>query len=949
VKALLSVVAFSLAIAGTLLIGEPARGQEEKKGPAIPREIYQQFRGHLTEGKYDIAALFLKAFLESGPTDQDLLDIEAKYGSTAFSQLRTIRKWSDDPKVDQQAKSNVETLNKKLRDATEKLLSDPGRIAKFVRNLGESYEEKEFAIVELKRMGNYPIPAMAETLKANNNPAVTNGILEAIPRLNFETMAGWLAALDGLAPDQQYVVLARILGRDDVLTLLTKAQTDFRPVLWHFAGSSASPPLKKYAADVLEKLVGGATKKTPEGELVAAAKVFSDRKAIYMNPADPRDMTPATVPVWTWNAATNKLELKDGVTVGQADEYFGLRYARWALEKSPDYEPAQAMVLTIAAERAMDRGKFGELARTDPVVYRMLADAPASVLADLLARSLVEKRTGLALALAQSIGDRAETNTKLLAQALDYGDPRVQLAAANALLRSPTPVDEKVRGKIVEILRRAAGADPNALPNAKGQALIADPNKQRADDAAILLRGLGYETEVYTNGRDLLRRARRASDYDLILIDHHLPNPQIDDVVANLRADARAARRPLLIVASTDTVTPPSLDQLLLRFALLIAATETDPLGMPDPFVPDVRKTDEEQAPLRRTIQDRRDDVFRTAMESRIDRLQRVLETTGLELNSDQRFQVKLRVEQVTAAVLAAEYPLSAESAPRSYKNYLTLMKQIAMQPDVPAYKRRVGVDHIMKLIERLETDVRNDKASNAKYEALRSRVDPESLGLRVEPTRDLESEARLARQFRADAALRVIPEPVSRFGLELDINAAFQDPADRPRDPAEKKASARLAVGWLAKMASGEIRGFEVKTAAGELIAALRTDDTADAAIDGVARFPTAEAQQGLLSTALTGGRSVGIRTRAADAAIRHIQVNGKLAAKPLVDGVVDFAGKETDADLRAKLLVLKGLLAPNPAGYVGELRGYSPPLVPAAPVMPPAPEPKPKDEEKK
>ena len=57
----------------------------------------------------DIAALFLQSFLDSNPTDQDLLDIEARYGTTVFRQLRTIPKWSDDTKLDKQTRANVET------------------------------------------------------------------------------------------------------------------------------------------------------------------------------------------------------------------------------------------------------------------------------------------------------------------------------------------------------------------------------------------------------------------------------------------------------------------------------------------------------------------------------------------------------------------------------------------------------------------------------------------------------------------------------------------------------------------------------------------------------------------------------------------------------------------------------------------------------------------------
>jgi CheY-like chemotaxis protein len=943
--------AFGLAVAGAFHFGGIAPAQQAEKGvPANPKDVYQQFRGHLSEGKFDIAALFLQSFVDSKPSDQDLFDIEARYGSTVFSQLRTLRKWSDDPKVDATAKANVELLNKMLKDATDKLLKDPGRVNKFIRNLGESYEEKEFAKFELKRTGDFAIPYMVEAFRANLNPAVTSGIVETIPKLNGDTLAGWIAALDGMTPDQQFVVLSKIIERDDILNLIMKVQTDIRPYLWRLAGQDASPPLKQFALDVLGKVVTGASKKQPESELVAAARVFADHKGTYLGVAAAGDGSPSLVPVWTWNDATKKLELNANVAAGQADEYYGLRYARWALDKSPDFEPAQALMLSIAAERAMDRGKFADLSRTDPNVYKLLADAPSTVLADLLARGIAEKRTGVVLALTQVTGDRAEKGSAgLLEKALDYGDPRVQLAAASALLRAPTPPSDRVRVKIVEVLRRAAGADPNALPETKGQALIADPNRQRADDAAVYFRALGYETEIFTNGRDLLKRTSRASDFDIVLIDHHLPNPELGDVIANLRADTRAARRPILVVASTSQPTPPTIDQLLLRFALLIAATETDPIGMPAPFVPDPKKPEEQQAIDRKTTQERRDDVFRTTMVSRMERLQRVLDTSGIELSDAQKYQLKLRSEQITAAVLAAEYPLSAESAPRAYSNYLALLKQIGIQPSVPAYKRRVGVDHLMKLIERLETDVAKHKPSGDKYEMLRGRVDAEMLGLNVEPARDAEAEARLSKQFRNVASVRVVPEAPSRTWLEADVNAAFQNPADRPRDTAEKKAAAKLAVSWLSKMATGEVKGFDAKAAAKELIDALGSEDLAEAAIDGVSRFPTAEAQQELITSALRIGRALPVRVKSADAAIRHVQMNGKLVAKPLIDGVIDLSGKEMDADLRAKLLVLKGLLAPNAKDYITGLKAYSPPLAPP-PMMPmppaPVPEPKPKGE---
>lgn len=956
------ITAFGLAVAGLVSGGSESVAQEAAKGPPPkPLETFQRVQTLIGEGKYDLAAYFLQLFVDSNPTDQDLLAIENRYGTTVFRQLRTIPRWSDDEKLDKQTRANVEAIVKRTTEATEKLLRNPARVTKFIRNLGASYEERLYAEVELRRTGDYAIPFMVDALRTSSDPALSAAIIGAIPKLEGPSTGGWIAALDGLSPDLQYGVVSAIASRPDVLRLLSAAQTDFVPYLWRFAGREDTPAtLQKFAKATLERLVRGANKKQPATELVAAARPFADRKGQYLSVTTNPDGTPATVSVWTWNAADQKLVKQEGVPVGQADEYYGLRYARWALEIQPDYAPAQVLVLALATDRAMERGKFGNLAKTDPSVYRMLADAPTTVLTDLLDRSLFEKRTGLVLALTQVLGDRGEKRPanpatagkpSLFERALDYPDPRVQLAAASALLRST--VDPKLRGRVLEVLKRAASADPGVPSAAKGQALLADPNRKRADDTAVMLRQLGYDVERYSSGRELLRRVARASDFDLILIDHHIPNPELLDVVSHLRADVKAAKRPILVVASTNEPIRPSLDQLLLRFALLIAATDVDAVAMPEPFVPSPRLPQDQWESERIAVRQRRDNVFRTLAQARTAQLQRVLNTSGIELTNDQKFQIGLRVAQVTFAALAAEFPLTPESSPETYKTVASLADQIKLQPDVPAYAKRVGLDHLMKMLERFEVDVSKVKSATERYEALRTKVNPEALGLAVRTTRDPVIEARVSRLVGSYPAVRVIPEPYSLAWFETDVNNAFADPADRPRDPAEKRAAAKLAVGWLAKMATGEVTGFDPKLATPELIAALRMDDFADLAIDGVAKLPSAEAQQALVSLALTNGRPLPLRLKAVDAAIRNVQANGKLTPDSLVGQLNTQAASEPDADLRGKFLLLKGLLSPNSKTYLNDLRSYSPPLIPPPAPKGPAPVPKnstpPPPEEKK
>jgi len=924
----------------------------------IPKALtlYGNFRELLAEGRYDIAANYLEAFLKANPTDSELLDLEKKFGTTVFYNLRTIPKWSDDTNVDKQARANVEKLIARSQAANAKLLQDPSRVQKYINNLGATYEERVFAELELKRTGDYAVPFMVNELRITRDKEVYAGILGAIKQLNSSTISGWVAALDGLSPDQQYGVISAILQRPDVLSLQQYAQTDLTPVLWHILSrpSNQYPALRSFAEDTLQKLKPGIkiTSSQPEAELTAIARSFYDRTSKYSGSKTNPDGS-STVPIWVWDAkdpVNPRLVKLDDVPVGNAEEYYGLRYARWALERQPSYEPAQALILALSAERAVERAGYANLARAEPATFKLLSEAPSVVLNELLNRGLNQNKTALVLAMVQVLGDRADRDAatppaglpnkpSLLVRALSYPDPQVQFEAANALLRSPVPVPTAARGQIVDILRRAAGLDPGIPSGSKGIALLADPNKRRSDSFALLLRGLEYEVEVLSTGRDLLRRIARSSDFDLIFIDRHIVAPELLDLVGQLSVDAKLSNRPTFVIASPDKTPLPTFDQLLVRFAALIAATENEVVAMLPVFVPDPRDTPEEISIARKTNQERRDGVFLNTATARMDRLKRLVETSGINLTQTQKLLYELRVELITYSVLGAEFPISAESAPATYAHIQRLKRQIASQPPSPPYGVGTPTADLIKLLERFEIDLARVPSAQQRFENLYSKIDTAELGLPVETFRDPNLELRVAKTLQNYPAIRIIPEPYSRTELASDLKAAFTHAHQAPRDLAEKRAAQQVAVAWLRRMATGELSGFDVKVAEPELRAALRVDALANDAIPAVERFGTAEAQQDLLSLALTQGRPIHLRTQAADAAIRNIQAHGRSVPKSLIDPLVQAADKEPDLVLRGKLLTLKGMLAYQPLSFVNQLNQYSPPLLPPPPGKNPAP----------
>lgn len=950
---LASFLALALSLVG---LAAHSSAQVQPKVILKPEAAYATFRELMSEGRFDVAANYLQAFLDSNPSDADFLEIEKRHGTTALTQLRTIPKWSDDPATEKKARANVEEIIKRSKAASDKLLRDPARVDKFIRNLGASYEERAYAELELKRIGDFAIPAMVEALRTTKDRAQFAGLLSAIKQIEGHTIAGWIAALDGLTPDQQFGVIDAIAERPDALKLQTFAQSDMTPFLWRILAQpkNQSPTLRATAESLLSRMLPGTKvdSKLPEAELTRIARTFYDHTARFAATKTNPDGSPATVPLWVWDAKDQKLTKLEDVPIGNAEEFYGLQYARWALDRKPDYEQAQALILALAAERAIERATFGNLAVAEPGTFKLLSDAPSPVLNYLLDRGMSQKKTPLVLAMLQVLGDRADRDAatppagipakpSLLVKALSYPDPQVQFTAANALLRSPVSVPPEVRGQIVDILRRAAGADMGLPADAKGTALIADPNKTRSDALAQLLRGLGYQVEVVSTGRDLQRRIARSSDFDLVFIDHHAPNPQLIDLIGQLRADTKNAGRPTFVVASTDKPRVPKFDQLMVRFAALIASTELEVVPMPAPFVPDTRDDSETNAKNRRTVQENRDNIFRTTAEDRLKRLHRVIESSGLTLTAQQRLLFDLRMELITYAVLGAEFPISPESSPRTAEHLVRLQKQIDLQPISAPYGEGIPTTDVLKLMERFEVDLARVPAAQKRFESLYTKIDPVELGLPVERFRDPAIEARLARTLRNYPEVKIIPEPSGRSELEIDLKSVFTDPAQAPRDMAEKKWAQKVAVEWLSKMATGAVPGFEVKAAEPELREALRNNDLADSAIDGVASFGTALAQQDLLSLALTEGRPLPTRNKAADAVIKHIRVHGKLIPNTLIEPTVKLAESERDPNLRGKFLTLKGMLDYKQAQFVEQLKGYESPLLPPPPVKEPPKEP--------
>ena len=929
VTTLLACTAFALAAVSAVAQEPP---------PPKPVDYYKSARDLIFSGKLDLAVEQLRAFKESNPTDKDFIEIEAKYGASTFLKLRNVVKWEDNPTADAAAKKLVDEIIDKSIEVNKRLIRDPARVARFVRNLSATPAERDFATDQLKLAGEAVVPVVVSELRSTNDLKVRSAILEALPKLPASTLPGLLASLDGLSDDVKALVLKAIAQRPDVLQLADKAETNFTPYLWYYTGS-ATPSLKGMANGLLSTLVGDSfSRRSADAELVRLAEPFVRRTAAFGS----LDKVGNKVRVWSWDAEKNAVRADD-LSASDAEEYYGLRYLRWAVERNPQSDPAQSTFLALATERAVLKAKFGDLSRAAPQVYQLLAAAPSAMLASLLDTAMAENRTALAVGVLRTMGDRGQKDTTTgksspYIRALNYPDVRVQFAAAVALLRAPGgAAANESRAKVVQVLTRALAADADGAAEGKvGRAIIADPDAARGERLASNFREIGFAAERYATGRDLLRRLGKAADFDLIVVDRHVTDPTVRDVLSQITGDPNSGRRPVLVVASADKVKPVAVEAMLLRLALLVAATETEEaIVVPEPYAFNPKLPDLDRDAARLKNVEVRDVNIEALAKLRLKRLQRLVDASDLPTNRSLVDHLALRLPQLTYAILAAEYGATETTAPATVKQVSGYTTQLKARParDNPLADVRDS-DTLYRISDQLEISL--DAERRKKFDLLQKKVQPEPLGIDPGSTRDAALEQQLAGQVKTFQTAVVVPEVFTPISLEDDVKAALGDPAAMPRSEDEKKMVAKQAAEWLRKIATGEVSGYDAKPAEGALRTALRSDDLAPDAIEALVKLGSGDTQLALVGVATDAGRTVPIRMKAADAAARHVQAFGNLTPGPQADGVVQSAIAEKDVVLQGKLGVLARLLVNVNTDFGGILQKF-PVKVPA----PPAPKP--------
>jgi hypothetical protein len=542
----------------------PARkdaGDEEDyrrffKRPSNADEYWNAIQFEIDVGKYDLAAVHLHNFLNFKPSDADLVKLADEVGVSAFLRLRNIRTWSDDPRTNRQALADVEQLIKRVTDAVNKIRRDPARIQGFIKNLTASPEENAYALKELAKSGAVVVPYLIDALR-QASPEERVRYLDALERLGPDTIPPMVAALD--SNDQRLQIdLIRIFRKRYSASTVKLIHREVVPSLWFFANSPSQPEeVRREAMAALSFFLETPAGKLPPArfELTRLAENYYLHRATF---ADPNAVT-----IWRWDGQ----HVVDGwpgaptVSADKAEEYYGRRFASQALLLDPDFTPAQVVLLSLILDKTQSRAGLDQaLERVAPQVHNLLGTVQPELVNAVLERALEEHRVAVVLGAVRDLGERKEIRAVRplgrmqppLVRALYYPDRRVQMAAAEALLQIPNSAASLATTRVVEVLRRAVAAEPEARQRPK--VLIGYFNEDIRNRVAATVAALGYEAVAVNTGREMMQRLGQASDIALLLFEEELPNPGLFQLLGELRADRFASQLPILLTSAPARV-----------------------------------------------------------------------------------------------------------------------------------------------------------------------------------------------------------------------------------------------------------------------------------------------------------------------------------------------------------------------------------------------------------
>lgn len=514
--------------------------------PETPEELLNAALLMQQLSRPNLSHKYLKQLLAKTPDDATLLKLHDKFGPAKFLQLARIP--SDRAKITGGVGAapslklgafenpGKELLNR-VNAAVRKRASSPQHIKTLVDNLTAGGEERAAALTMLRNIG----------------PATLPRIFERVPNANASERAALQTAMIDFGQPTVPVAIAGLQSSNTQIqstaasTLGYLGNPAVAPYLWYLAAYRETPDgVRTAARTALARLLETSETKITRVAPSSVVKQLRDlavqhfRRELHWQVGSDKK-----VELWYWDEGSKQIKRKK-TTPRFASVYTGTRFARMALNLSPENEKTQALYVAMSLSAAADPSWQKPLPTGKDTAFNAALQAGRETTLEALSLSLKygdpNAAIGTLLALRQLAkkSDLTGSNSPIV-QALNYPDARVQFAAAATVLTIDP--EKRFRGatRVIDILARAlndAGSPTSLVVNA---------SVSKATSLAGLMTQMGYDPQVARTGREAYRLAASRGDIELILLQANTIRWPLSQTLANLRAGARTKGIPIAI------------------------------------------------------------------------------------------------------------------------------------------------------------------------------------------------------------------------------------------------------------------------------------------------------------------------------------------------------------------------------------------------------------------
>ncbi|MBI1345938.1 hypothetical protein GC163_06580 [bacterium] len=506
--------------------------------PKTPAELFDAVVLLVELARFDIAPVYFQAFLDTNPSDADLIALRDKYGTGEFLRFTKI------PQLEALAKPLVQRLNQISKAQSQ----DPGYVDSQLQRLTGPAVEREKATLELRNLGANAVPEMLRQLAVAEDGDLRDAITIALSRMGQPVIAPLIAALDS--------PIDRVSqGCIEALMYLNSEEAVLR--LWPMTFSEDfNAGIRDTAAHALAKIRFGNAERTRDLSKVVALHELQQRANALLT----RDLilVPEVegqpIVVWSWdNEQKTVVSTEKSPDAASLDE--ALRLSRDAFRLNPEQARLQTMYLAALLAHEVERAGWDTILTADTSPAMQTAVSTGVVpLQDVLKLGMEMGRTDVVWAALQGLS--AIASPELLQpsggqpspviSALNYPDARVQFAAASVILRTNPRGDFRGATRVTEILRRAL-TDPG-----QARGLVIDSDRDESTLLGTYLASEGYDPLQAFTGKEGFTKAAELAGIELVVVQTNISNWALTQTLANLRADARTAHLPIVVYGPED-------------------------------------------------------------------------------------------------------------------------------------------------------------------------------------------------------------------------------------------------------------------------------------------------------------------------------------------------------------------------------------------------------------